>query len=123
MANAALRTEQDKLTALLVRRASYEKELTSLMTGIIDIGKIHRAQNSINAMKSLIRDQMMNVRRAEKKVEIERARLDEAMKDRKTHEKLREKAFEAFKEELKAQEVKEIDELTSYTHSVPKGEE
>ena len=45
------------------------------------------------------------------------------MKDRKTHEKLREKAFEQFKEDLKAEEVKEIDQLTSYTHSIPAEEE
>ena len=44
------------------------------------------------------------------------------MKDRKTHEKLREHAFERFKEEIKAEEIKEIDELTSYTHSVTEEE-
>ena len=74
-------------------------------------------------MKSLIREQMMNVRKAEKALDIERQKLDEVMKDRKTHEKLREKAFEQFKEDLKAEEVKEIDQLTSYTHSIPAEEE
>ena len=44
------------------------------------------------------------------------------MMERKMHEKLREHAFERFKEELKAEEIKEIDELTSYTHSVTKEE-
>ena len=38
------------------------------------------------------------------------------MKDRKTHEKLREKAFENFLIELSAQEKKEIDELVSYRY-------
>ena len=56
--------------------------------------------------------------KAEKALEEARKRLDSVMKDRKTHEKLREHAFERFKEELKAEEIKEIDELTSYTHSV-----
>jgi flagellar FliJ protein len=39
------------------------------------------------------------------------------MIERKTHEKLREKAFEQFKEELKQVESKEIDELVSFTYN------
>ena len=38
------------------------------------------------------------------------------MKERKTHENLKEKAFEAFKEELLAEESKMTDELVSYTY-------
>ena len=41
---------------------------------------------------------------------------DEAMVERKTHEKLKEKAFEEFKQELLHEESKEIDELVSYTY-------
>ena len=36
------------------------------------------------------------------------------MIERKTHEKLKEKAYNEFLEELSAQEDKEIDELVSY---------
>jgi len=39
------------------------------------------------------------------------------MQERKTHEKLKEKQLELFKEELKAAESKEIDELVSYTYN------
>ncbi len=123
MAANALKAEQDKLTELYVRRAGYEKQLSDCMHGTLDLARIHRCKNSIDAMKSLIREQMMNVRKAEKALDIERQKLDEVMKDRKTHEKLREKAFEQFKEDLKAEEVKEIDQLTSYTHSIPAEEE
>ena len=38
------------------------------------------------------------------------------MKDRKTHEKLRENAFDEFLMELSAEEKKEIDELVSYKY-------
>ena len=37
------------------------------------------------------------------------------MIERKSHEKLREKAFEQFKVELAAAEAKEIDQLVSFT--------
>ncbi len=39
------------------------------------------------------------------------------MQESKTHEKLREKAFDEFLHEENAREAKEVDELTSYTHS------
>lgn len=37
--------------------------------------------------------------------------------ERKIYEKLREKAFEEFKQELNAQEKKEIDELVSFNYN------
>ena len=49
-------------------------------------------------------------------VELARKQLNEAMVERKTHEKLKEKAFEEFKQELLHEESKEIDELVSYTY-------
>ena len=39
------------------------------------------------------------------------------MKDRKIHEKLKEKAFDEFKLELNDQEKKEIDELVSFNYN------
>ena len=122
LAANTLKEEQGKLQELIVRRASYEKQLSDLMHGVLDLKKIQRCRNSIDAMRSLIREQLINVQKAEKALEEARKRLDSVMKDRKTHEKLREHAFERFKEELKAEEIKEIDELTSYTHSVTKEE-
>ena len=41
----------------------------------------------------------------------------EAVQDRKIHEKLKEKAFEQFKLELNAQEMKEIDETVSFNYN------
>ena len=58
----------------------------------------------------------MNVAKAQKQVEITRDKLQEAMQERKTHEKLKENAFEVFKQEVAASESKEIDELVSYRH-------
>ena len=51
----------------------------------------------------------------EEKLEQKRSVLEEAMKDRKTQEKLKEKAFDEFKMELAMEESKQIDQLTSYT--------
>jgi flagellar FliJ protein len=39
------------------------------------------------------------------------------MKERKTHEKLRDKKFEDFQKEEKDNESKEIDQLVSFTYN------
>ena len=57
---------------------------------------------------------MIAVNNAKMQLEKARIKLNEAMIDRKTHEKLKENAFESFKEEIKGQETKEIDELVSF---------
>ena len=59
---------------------------------------------------------MMNVHVAEKNLEAARVRLNNVMIERKTHEKLKEIAFEEFKQEIQYAENKEIDELVSYTY-------
>ena len=116
VANARLMEEQEKLQGLLNRREGYEKRLKELQEGILDIKEIQACKRAINSMKSMIRDQMIAVHTAQRNLEMARRRLDEVMKERKTHENLKEKAFEAFKEEFAAEEKKMTDELVSYTY-------
>ncbi len=115
-ANALLQEEQDKLTKLLVRRAGFEKQLKESTSGSLDFKEIHRLKESIEIMKVMIRDQMMQVHIAERNVDEARNKLDEVMKERKTHENLKEKAFDEFRAELNAEENKVVDELVSYTY-------
>lgn len=116
MANAKLSEEQEKLQSILIQRAGYERKAKELVTGTLLIQEIRECRRAIDTMKSRQRTQMMNVHAAEKNVELARARLNEVMVERKTHEKLREKAFEAFKLEIQRAESKEIDELVSYNY-------
>ena len=116
MANARLSEEQDKLGILLVRKADYEKQLKELTTGTLKLSEIRHCKDAITVMKTRIRDQMMEVRRAQKNLEEARRRLDEVMKERKTHENFKEKAFEEFKQELLAEESKQNDQLVSFTY-------
>ena len=67
-------------------------------------------------MKGMIEQQMTVVKRQEAVVEQKRIALTEVMQERKTHEKLKEKAFEQFLKDELAAESKAIDELTSYTY-------
>lgn len=115
-AAAALAEEEEKLRLLRVRRMEYEEQARRLRTEFLDIRRINQCQQAIDAMKELIRKQQISVHVAQRNLEVVRSQLNEVMKDRKTHEKLKENALEEFKHELASQEIKEIDQLVSYTY-------
>ena len=116
IANSKIMDEQGKLREIVVRKAGYEREAKELVSGNIDVHKIKENKKAIETMKSKQRTQMMNVHVAEKNLEAARVRLNNVMIERKTHEKLKEIAFEEFKQEIQYAENKEIDELVSYTY-------
>lgn len=117
VANQKYLEEQQKLQEIVLRRNSYEKAWKESMTGTIDVRQVSHAREDVNTMKTLMRRQMMEVHKAELELEDARRALNEIIQERKTHEKLKEKAFEKFKAELNAEESKEIDQLVSYTYS------
>lgn len=114
LANAKLKEEEDKLRQLMVRQAQYEEWARELVNGRINIKDIKSCKQAIDAMKSAVRTQMIQVHVAQKNVDLARDRLNETMMERKTYEKLREHAFEDFKQELAYEENREIDQLVSY---------
>ena len=117
IANQKYLEEQKKLQEIMIRRASYERALKESMIGKIDVRQVSHARADVNTMKTLMRRQMMEVHKAERMLEDARKALNDVMMERKTNEKLKEKAFEQFKAELNAEESKEIDQLVSYTYN------
>ncbi len=115
-ANAKLLEEQQKLQEILVRKARYEERARELVSGSIHIREIRENKQAIDAMKSAMRTQLLQVQSAERAVEDARRKLNDVMVERKTHEKLREKQFEQFREELAYEENKVVDGLVSYTY-------
>lgn len=121
LANRKYMEEQQTLQEQLVRRMGYEKKLRESMSGDIQVQSVMNARSDLNSMKTIVRRQMMEVHKAEREMEDARQALNEVMQERKVQEKLREKAFDAFKKELAVQENKEIDELVSYTFNGREG--
>lgn len=115
-ARAALDREEERLLQLFQRKDGYEQRAQELLAGTLDVGKIEENRTAIQRMEDYIAEQRLRVAAAEKNLEQARMRLTEVMMERKTHETLKEKAFDAFLMEEKRQEGKEIDELTSYTY-------
>lgn len=96
-ANRAYLIEKEKLEELFKKRAVYEAALKEQLSGSLNISEINICKKNINSLKSAIRTQLM--------------------KERKTHEKLRDKKFEDFQKEEKDNESKEIDQLVSFTYN------
>lgn len=115
-AKMALDIENERLEELKKRKASYEAEAEALLNGALKVQDIRDNKNAILKMDDYIVIQKQQIRAAEAKVEAARQKLTGLMQERKMHEKLKEHAFEAFLEEEKKREGKEVDELTSYTY-------
>ncbi len=116
MATAHFNEEQQKLRNLMIKQAGYEKQLRDLSVGDIDIKAIKTCKSAITSMKVALRDQMIEVSKAQKAMENARKRLNTVMMERKMHEKLREHAFEEFLDEIDHEESKITDELVSYSY-------
>ena len=112
-----LMEEQKKLNVLCERRKGYEDNLRQMATAKLNIPEMQRCNQAIAIVKELIEKQDANVKIAEANVNLARTRLNEAVKERKIYEKLKEKAFEEFKKEVAAEEKKEIDELVSFQYN------
>lgn len=111
-----LRREEEALSQLEQRKRGYEDRLREAVTSQLDLLKVKTNKEAIEVLKELIQQQIGKVRRAERHAEIARKRLEEAMKERKTLEKLKEDAFTEYKKEYEKEEQNEIDELVSFRH-------
>ena len=88
--------EQERLDLLKNERLSYEEGLQKLMLGTLDFREIQVVKVGIEAKEDAIKKQNRVLLRAEHEMEAASERLWELMVDRKTHEKLKYKAFENY---------------------------
>ncbi len=119
--NARLRLtqEEEKLEQMNKAKDAYENELRLLRSGKLDLQKILLGEKAIDIVNKTIKQQTSAVKNAAHRLEIARIRLSDAMVERKTQEKLREKAFEEYLLEFDIEERKEVDERNSFHYSNP----
>lgn len=122
LAKSKLDEEQNKLDNLYMKKNHYQLQLIECFSSRLDLLNIKKNEEALKVVQIKIEQQCIVVKQAERQVELARIQLTEAMKERKTHEKLREKAFEAFKSEVLHEESKEVDELVSFKYGKAKGE-
>lgn len=117
-ANLRLMEAEEELQRLQDRLQEAQEQLRAEMSSSLDVRMIRRRENAVEIIRMYVRQQELVVIRCQKDLEIARQRLNEAMKERKTYEKLKEKAFEEFCLEENRKEQKEVDELVSYRFGV-----
>lgn len=115
-AQLRLNEEEERLAALRVRKAGYERRAREQLMGALNCRDMAENKEAILRMDEYIALQHIQVRKAEENLEQARRKLAAVMIERKSHETLKEKAFEQFLMDEKKQESKEVDELTSYTY-------
>lgn len=121
-AQIKLNEEEAKLEELKMRKAEYEQAYRDSASGNLNFGAMTRFSQAVETMQQYIKRQQVAIHVAQKNLDVARQRLNLAMQERKTHEKLKEKEFEAFLQELNDQEKKEIDELVSFRFNDKEGD-
>lgn len=112
-----LNEEEGKLNALQNRKQEYFAQYRDLLKERLDVLQIETCKEAILLMDEYIATQEQVVARIEEELELAIAKMMEAIKERKIHEKLKEKQFEIFLQELNQEEMKEIDQLISYQYN------
>lgn len=112
-----LNEEEGKLNALQNRKQEYFAQYRDLLKERLDVLQIETCKEAILLMDEYIATQEQVVARIEEELELAIAKMKEAIKERKIHEKLKEKQFEIFLQELNQEEMKEIDQLISYQYN------
>ena len=122
-AKLRLNEEEERLQAMQIKREEYVEAKRQVMATRLDVPKLNRLQMAVEAMDDQIARQKQNVKKAEMAVRAAEERLVESMTERKTQERLRENAFEVYRQEMNAEEQKEIDERTSFRYGTTEAEE
>lgn len=123
-ANAMAKAEEEKkkMVQLQQKRNGYEEMYRQSLNSALDIRELNLCLKGMEQTKEKIKEQALAIHVAEKNVEAAREQLQEVMQERKTHEKLKEYAFDEYIKEINAAESKEIDELVSYNYGKVAGE-
>lgn len=117
-ANLRLMEAEEELHRLENRLEEAQELLRMEMSDALNVRMIRNRENAVEILKTYVWQQQLVVIQRQRDVDLARQRLNEAMKERKTYEKLREKAFEEFKLEENRKEQKEVDELVSFRYGV-----
>lgn len=118
-AKKKLLTEEEKLYILKKKLVMYHEKTRTNMQIKLDVTELKSLGQAMEITKIHIKAQELAVKRAENHVEIMRAKLNAAMLERKTHEKLKENAWNEFYLDVETVERKEVDELVSFRYNSP----
>ncbi|MDO5156999.1 MAG: flagellar export protein FliJ [Eubacteriales bacterium] len=116
-AQGRVREAEHELDLLQHRKEDYIEMYRVLLMERLDVLEIENCKNAIYIIDEYVVNQQKVVKRLESELENAAIAMNEAMKERKIYEKLKENQFEEFLKELNEEEMKEIDQLISYQYN------
>lgn len=116
-ARARLLEEEEKLDRIRRQILCVTDDLRQLVSSSLNVTKIKQCRETLEIWGEKAQEQELVVKRASARAELARKKLNDAMLERKTIEKLREKTWEKYLREFEADEQKQTDMRVSYTYS------
>jgi len=105
-ANIRVLEEEQKLAVIEQRKNAYEAEGSRLRSARLHVGDIKNNTQAISVLSGMKKEQESELEKAKIVQEQKRIKLQIAMQERKTQEKLYENAFEEFVREENEEKVK-----------------
>lgn len=119
-ANMRLQQAEEELQQTRIRYDEKQQILREKMCAALNVLEIRQMEQGLKVLEEYEKQQIKIIEQRQRELNLAREKLYEARKERKTFEKLKEKAFQLFLEEENKKEQKEIDELISYRYGVEK---
>jgi len=120
---AELLNAKNRLAALKEEQTNLIQNLREAMQGELDLVKISHLRSNVEMLAEVIENQEQEVRRLEILTEAKRHELVKARQDEEVLEILKEKAIEAFQQEMKIKESRFQDDIyiANYYQKTQKG--
>lgn len=106
---------QDELKALEEKQISYNLELENLSTsnGFVNVSELAGYNDYIFRLEQEVKDKLMTIENTKKVLRVKQNEVNEALKEVKVLEKLKETQSEKFYKAIEKKESEEIDDIAT----------
>lgn len=109
-----LNEQQDGLGKLLAKQEAYKEELESLsLEDDLNVFSLANFKNYMVNLQTQIKQQEANIENTKKALRVKQDAVNEALKDVKVLEKLKEKQSQKFYRDIEMKEANEIDDIST----------
>ena len=109
-----LNEQQDGLGKLLAKQDAYKEELESLsLEDDLNVFSLANFKNYMVNLQMQIKQQEANIENTKKALRVKQDAVNEALKDVKVLEKLKEKQSQKFYRDIEMKEANEIDDIST----------
>ena len=109
-----LNEQQEGLERLIAKQASYKDELESLsLEDDLNVFALANFKNYMVNLQEQITQQEHNIENTKKALRVKQETVNEALKDVKVLEKLKEKQSQKFYKDIEMKEANEIDDIST----------